>query len=209
MTTIGFIGSGNIGGVLARLAVDRGYDVVMSNSRAPETLEELVTALGAHARAATRDEAAAAGDLVVVSVPLKAYTQIRAAPLAGKIVIDTNNYYPERDGVLPELENGSATSSGLLQAHLPASRVVKVFNNIWFKHLSSQGTPAGTEGRRALPVAGDDAGARAEVMALVDAFGFDPVDAGTLADSSRFQPDTPAYGKRADAAGVRDALAQG
>lgn len=207
MTTIGFIGSGNIGGTLAKLAVDRGHDVVMSNSRAPETLDALVAELGAHARAATRDEAAAAGDLVIVSVPLKAYTQIPAAPLAGKIVIDTNNYYPERDGVVPELEDGSATSSGLLQAHLPTSRVVKVFNNIWFKHLADQGTPTGTEGRRALPVAADDAAARIEVMALVDAFGFDPVDAGTLADSTRFQPNTPAYGKRADVAGVREALA--
>lgn len=209
MTTIGFIGSGNIGGTLAKLAVDRGYDVVMSNSRAPETLADLVADLGPHARADTRDGAAAAGDLVVVSVPLKVYTEIPAAPLAGKIVIDTDNYYPERDGVYPELEDGSATTSGLLQAHLPESRVVKVFNNIWFKHLLSHGTPTGTADRRALPVAADDPDARAEVMALVDAFGFDPLDAGTLADSHRFERDKPAYVDRFDLAGLREALARG
>ncbi len=209
MTTLGFIGSGNIGGTLARLAVDRGHDVVMSNSRGPETLADLVAELGPHARAATRDEAAAAGDLVVVSVPLKVYTQVPVAPLAGKIVIDTDNYYPERDGVYPELEDGSATTSGLLQAHLPDSRVVKVFNNIWFKHLLSQGMPTGAAGRRALPVAADDAAARAEVMALVDAFGFEPLDAGTLADSYRFERDKPAYVDRFDLAGLREALAQG
>lgn len=209
MTTLGFIGSGNIGGVLAKLAVDRGHDVVMSNSRGPETLADLVAELGPRARAATRDGAAEAGDIVVVSVPLKVYTQIPVTPLGGKIVIDTDNYYPERDGVYPELEDGSATTSGLLQAHLPTSRVVKVFNNIWFKHLATHGTPRGTEGRRALPVAADDAAARSEVMELVDSFGFDPLDAGTLADSSRFERDKPAYVNRFDLAGLREALAQG
>lgn len=209
MATIGFIGSGNIGSTLAKLAVDRGHRVVMSNSRGPETLAELVAGLGGSARAATRDEAAAAGDLVVVTIPLKAYRDVPAEPLAGKVVLDTDNYYPERDGVFPELEDGSATTSGLLQAHLPDSRVVKVFNNIWFKDLASKGVPAGTPGRLALPVASDSEDAKKTVSELVDDFGFDPVDAGTLADSSRFERDRPAYVTLYDVAGLRDALARG
>lgn len=209
MTTIGFIGSGNIGGTLARLAVDRGHDVVVSNSRGPETLTDLVAELGPHARAASRDEAAAAGEIVVVTIPLKAYREVPVEPLAGKTVIDTDNYYPERDGVFPELEDGSATTSGLLQAHLPTSKVVKAFNNIWFKDLASKGRPSGTPGRKALPVAADDPDAKATVMALVDSFGFEPYDAGTLSDSSRFERDKPAYVHLFDVDGLREALAQG
>jgi len=209
MTTIGFIGSGNIGKTLAGLAIGQGYDVVLSNSRGPETLADVVAELGPKARAATRDEAAAAGDLVVVSIPLKSYREVPPAPLAGKVVIDTDNYYPERDGVFPELEDGSATTTGLLAAHLPDSRVVKVFNNIWWKDLGSKGTPAGTPGRRALPVAADDAEAKKQVMELVDAFGFEPYDAGTIAESYRFERDKPAYVKGFDTEGLRAALAQG
>ena len=209
MTSLGFIGSGNIGSTLARLAVDRGYDVVMSNSRAPETLAELVADLGPRARSATRDQAAADGDLVVVSIPLKAYRQVPPGPLAGKIVIDTNNYYPERDGAFPALDDGTATTAGLLADHLPGARVVKAFNAIWFKDLARRGTPTGTPGRMAIPVGSDDQAAKQSVMELVDSLGFDPVDAGTLADSYRFERDKPAYVKLFDAAGLRDALARG
>lgn len=137
MTTVGLIGSGNIGGTVARLAVDAGYDVVLSNSRGPETLIDLVETLGAHASAGTTQDAAQVGDLVVVSVPLKAYRAVPVEPLAGKVVIDTNNYYPQRDGTFPELDSGETTSSELLQRHLPDSRVVKVFNNIYFKGLAA------------------------------------------------------------------------
>src|SRR3954453_2279561 len=126
--TVGLIGSGNIGGTVARLAVAAGYDVVLSNSRGPETLKELADELGPHARAATPVEAAEA-DLVVVSVPLHAYRSVPADQLAGKVVLDTNNYYPQRDGNIVELDDGSQTSSGLLQQHLPSAKVVKVFNN--------------------------------------------------------------------------------
>src|SRR6476646_461617 len=125
MTTIGLIGSGNIGSTLARLAVAAGHDVVLSNSRGPETLGDLVAELGPRARAATAAEAAAAGDFAVVTVPLKNYRDIPAQPLEGKVVIDTNNYYWERDGRIPELDNGEATTSGLLQKHLPTSKVAK------------------------------------------------------------------------------------
>ncbi|WP_281191026.1 NADPH-dependent F420 reductase [Micromonospora citrea] len=220
MTTVGLIGSGHIGGTVARLAVAAGYDVVLSNSRGPETLKDLVDELGPRARAATPAEAAEAGDLVVVTIPLKAYRDVPVEPLAGKVVLDTNNYYPERDGNIPELDSGSATSSELLQRHLPGSRVVKVFNNIFFKHLHALARPAGAADRSALPIAGDDAAAKADATAFLDRIGYDAVDAGTLAESWRYQPDTPAYGTiysvdpanwehetPADAATVRDALA--
>jgi predicted dinucleotide-binding enzyme len=194
MTTIGFVGSGNIGGTVARLAVAAGYDVVVSNSRGPETLQDLVAELGPRARAATAAEAAAAGDVVVVSVPFKAHAQVPAEPLAGKVVIDTNNYYPQRDGTFAELDAAAATSSELLQRHLGSAKVVKVFNNIYSKHLASLARPAGDGQRTALPIAGDDAAAKGTATQFLDAIGYDAVDVGTLADGWRFQPDTPAYG---------------
>ncbi|MEC3914878.1 NADPH-dependent F420 reductase [Nocardia sp. CDC160] len=194
MTTLGLIGSGNIGGTLARLAVAAGIDVVLSNSRGPETLADLVAELGERARAATPAEAAAAGDIVVVTVPLKAYRQVPVEPLVGKVVIDTNNYYPGRDGEIGELEAGGVTSSELLQRHLPRSRVVKAFNNIFFKHLATLARPAGAADRTALPIAGDDTEAKKAAAELINALGYDTVDIGALADSWRTQPDTPVYG---------------
>ncbi|MEU5905594.1 NADPH-dependent F420 reductase [Micromonospora sp. NPDC047527] len=194
MTTVGLIGSGNIGGTVARLAVAAGYDVVLSNSRGPETLTGLVEELGEHASAGTAQGAAQVGDLVVVSVPLKAYRAVPVEPLTGKVVIDTNNYYPQRDGTMPELDAGEITSSELLQQHLPEARVVKVFNNIFFKHLGSLARPAGAADRSALAIAGDDAAAKAEVTAFLDRIGYDAVDAGSLDEGWRYQPDTPAYG---------------
>src|SRR5918911_4271685 len=137
--TIGLIGAGHIGSQLARLAVKNGYQVVISNSRGPATLSGLVEELGPQARAATAAEAAKAGDIVVVTVPLKNYRQVPAEPLAGKVVIDTNNYYPQRDGHIPELDNESTTTSELLQAHLPTSKVVKAFNHIYAAELTTHG----------------------------------------------------------------------
>ncbi|MFR9780925.1 NADPH-dependent F420 reductase [Micromonospora sp. MS34] len=193
MTTVGLIGSGNIGGTVARLAVGAGHDVVLSNSRGPETLQELVDELGPRARAASPAEAAAAGDLVVVTIPLRAYREVPAAPLAGKVVIDTNNYYPERDGRFPELDDESTTTSELLQRHLRQARVVKGFNNIYFKHLLALARPAGAADRSALPIAGDDATAKDTVNAFLDSVGYDAVDVGPLAEGWRFQRDTSAY----------------
>ncbi|QCW50981.1 NADPH-dependent F420 reductase [Nocardioides dongxiaopingii] len=193
MTTIGLIGAGNIGSTVARLAVDAGHDVVLSNSRGPETLADLVAELGPHARAATAAEAAAAGDLVVVTVPLKAYREVPVEPLAGKVVIDTNNYYPERDGRIAELDDESTTTSELLQAHLPTSHVVKGFNNIYFEHLRSLARPAGDPERSVLAIAGDDDGAKQTVTAFLDSIGYDAHDVGPLAEGWRFQRDTTAY----------------
>jgi predicted dinucleotide-binding enzyme len=207
MTTIGLIGAGDIGSQLARLAVAHGYDVVISNSRGPETLASLVAELGPHARAATVNEAAAAGDIVVVTIPLKHYRSVPVEPLAGKVVIDTNNYYPERDGQIPELDNESTTTAELLQSHLPASKVVKAFNHIYASQLTTDGLPAGAPDRRGLVIAGDDTDAKATVTKLLDDFGFDAVDAGPLKEGWRIQRDTPGYGPRHSAAQLRADLA--
>jgi len=208
LTTIGFIGAGHIGSQLARLAVSHGYTVVISNSRGPETLADLVAELGPQASAATAAQAGAAGDIVVVTVPFKNYLDVPAEPLAGKLVIDTNNYYWERDGRITSLEDETTTVSELLQAHLPTSKVVKGFNNIMAADLTTDGSPAGGADRRALPIAGDDASAKAVVTTLLDEFGFDAVDAGPLAEGWRFQRDTPAYGTRMTAPEARQKLAE-
>jgi 8-hydroxy-5-deazaflavin:NADPH oxidoreductase len=207
MATIGFIGSGHIGSQVARVAVANGYNVVMSNSRGPATLADLVKELGPKARAATPEEAAKAGDIVVVTVPLKNYRQVPVEPLAGKIVIDTNNYYPQRDGHFPELDSESTTTSELLQAHLPKSKVVKGFNHIYASQITTDGRPAGTPNRRGLVIAGNDAGAKATVTKLLDQFGFDTVDAGPLSQSWRIQRDTPGYGPRRTAEELKKDLA--
>ena len=207
MTTLGIIGAGHIGSQIARLAVANGYDVVISNSRGPETLSALIAELGPRARAATAAEAAKVGDMVVVSVPLKNYRNVPVAPLAGKIVIDTNNYYPGRDGHIPELDNESTTTSELLQAHLPTSKVVKAFNHIYAAELTTDGRPVGTQHRRALAIAGDDTAAKATVTRLLDQFGFDTVDAGPLKEGWRIQRGTPGYGPRRTAEELRRDLA--
>lgn len=208
MTTIGLIGSGNIGSTLARLFLEAGHDVVLSNSRGPQTLTELVLDLGDRARAATAQEAAEAGDVVVVTIPLKAYATVPVEALRGKVVIDTNNYYPERDGRIAELDDESTTTSELLQAHLPDSHVVKVFNNIYSGHLGAQGRPAGSPGRRALPIAGNSDEAKVTVQELVNELGFDVVDAGLLAEGWRYQRDTAAYVTGFDVPGLREALGE-
>src|SRR3954452_2632401 len=156
MTTIGIIGSGNIGGTLAKLFAAQGHDVVISNSRGPETLADLVAEIGGTPPGATAAEAAEAGELVVVSIPFLGIGSVPVEPLAGKVVIDTNNYYWERDGHAVDIDEGRTTPSQVLQSHLPTSHVVKLFNAIQAAHLASQGTPAGADGRRALPMAGDD-----------------------------------------------------
>lgn len=207
MTTIGLIGAGNIGSQIARLAVLHGYDVVISNSRGPETLSALIAELGPRARASTVMEAAKAGDIVVVSVPLKSYTSVPVEPVAGKVVIDTNNYYPERDGNIAALDNESTTTSELLQAHLPTSKVVKAFNHIRAAEITTDGQPAGSEKRRGLVIAGNDEAAKTTVTHLLDQFGFDTVDAGPLKESWRIQRDTPGYGPRRTAVELRQDLA--
>lgn len=170
-----------------------GHDVVIANSRGPETLSALVEDLGPAARAATAQEAAAAGDVVVVTVPFGKFRDVPVEPLAGKIVLDTNNYYWERDGRFPELDRGEATTSGLLQEHLPKSKVVKAFNHIGAADITTDGSPAGTPGRRALAVSSDHPDAADFVRDLYDRIGFDTVDVSPLSESWRVERDRPAY----------------
>lgn len=201
MTTVSFIGAGNIGGTVAKLAVAAGHDVLVSNSRGPETLGDVVAGLGERATAVTAAEAAAGADLVVLSIPLKAVPElpddVRAA-LAGRVVIDTSNYYPEqRDGRIAALDEKRTTTTGLVAEHLPGARVVKAFNNIFWGHLrdlARPGTDAGSPERSALAIAGDDESAKAAATEFIASIGYDVLDTGTLADSGRFEPGTPAYG---------------
>jgi 8-hydroxy-5-deazaflavin:NADPH oxidoreductase len=195
---IGLIGAGHIGTAVARNALRQGHQVVLSNSRGPETLADLVADLGDGARAATAEEAAAAGDVVVVTIPFGHEDAVPVAPLAGKVVIDTDNYYFERDGHHADIDSGEQTVAGALQARLPDSKVVKAFNQILASTLEAGGDGAS----QAIPIAGDDADAKATVTALIESFGFPVLDAGPLAEGARFDRDQPAYGF----AGTVDAL---
>lgn len=217
MTTIGIIGSGNIGSQLAHAFTRVGHDIVIANSRGPETLEGLVAEVTEQARTAgsaatatagTVEQAAQAGDLVVVTIPLKAVTDIPAHLLEGRIVIDTNNYYVERDGQIAELDDESITTSELVARHFSGARVVKAFNHIPATEITEHAQAPGTEGRRALAVYGDDAAAVEQVSGLIDAIGFDVVNGGGLAESWRIQRDTPGYIPHFTADELREKLAE-
>jgi predicted dinucleotide-binding enzyme len=207
MTTLGIIGAGHIGSQVARVAVANGYDVVIANSRGPETLADLVAELGDRASAATAADAAAAGDVVVVTVPLGKIDQLPVEQLAGKIVLDTNNYYFERDGHIDALDRGETTTSELLQAQLPTSRIAKAFNHIFAADITTDGSPAGTPDRRALATAGDDEEAVAFVTRFYDEAGFDTVNVGPLSESWRVERDRPAYVVRQNADELKANLA--
>ncbi len=193
MTKLGMIGSGAIGAAVARLAVEAGHDVLLSNSRGPESLTTLVRELGPHAQAATAAQAAEAGDIVVLAVPLAAYNGLPTRFLAGKTVLSTGNYYPSRDGRISDLDSGALNTAEYEQRLLPGATLAKAFNNIVAHHIPSLALPAGATDRSGLAVAADDAETKAAVSALVDTLGFDPVDAGTLAESWRFEPESGAY----------------
>ena len=208
MTTVGIIGAGHIGSALAQGFAKSGYDVVIANSRGPETLTDLVSSIGGNARAATAQDAAEAGDFVVVTVPLKAIAEVPVAPLAGKIVLDTNNYYFERDGHIEALDDKQTTTSQMLQDHLPQSRVVKAFNHIMAADILTDGSPAGTENRRALATSGDSDEAVALVTRVYDEFGFDTVNVGPLSESWRVERDQPAYVVRQNADELTQNLAR-
>lgn len=196
-----------IGGTLAKKLAGLGHEVAIANSRGPETLRELAADLGA--TAVTAEEAARGREIVVVTIPQRAVTDLPKDLFAGVpddvVVIDTGNYYPSRDGSIPALEHGQPESVWVAN-HL-GRPVVKAFNNIYFQSLGAKGTPKGTDGRIALPIAGDPPEARAKVMRLVDELGFDPIDAGGLEDSWRQQPGTPCYTHDLDTAKLNEALA--
>jgi 8-hydroxy-5-deazaflavin:NADPH oxidoreductase len=193
MQTLGIIGSGNIGTAIARLAVKSGTNVVLANSRGPETLQDLVAGLGPLATAGTVEHAASTADIVVMSVPLPAIKDIPAERLDGKVVLDTSNYYPSRDGRIAELDTGTVTTSELVHRWLGGVRLVKAFNNILAHHIPQLARPFDAPDRSALPIASNDAAAKLVVTAIIDQLGFDIVDAGTLADTWRFEPESAGY----------------
>jgi len=205
---IGIIGAGHIDGTLAKLFVEAGHEVAIGNSRGPETLAGLVEELGGRAQATTAAEAEQFGDVVVVSVPFGRYRELPTDAVAGKVVIDTNNYYPQRDGDFEELDSERTTSSELLQAHLPGARVVKAFNAIQWMRLRDDGRPAGDPERLGIPISGDDEEAKRTVAELIDQIGFDAVDAGTLAEGGRkHQAGAAAYTQGLPTAELRARLA--
>jgi predicted dinucleotide-binding enzyme len=206
---IGIIGAGNIGGTSARHFVQAGHEVAISNSRGPETLRDFVSELGEKARAVAPREAIDFGEVVVVSIPFGRYRELPWEGAEGKIVIDTNNYYPSRDGIFEELDSDAATSSELLAERMKGARVVKAFNAIFWAHLRDMGRPAGDPARIAIPISGDDPEAKRVVAELIDEIGFDAVDMGSLAEGGRkHQPGAPIYtadlpsGKLRELAGV-------
>jgi hypothetical protein len=201
---IGIIGAGHIGSTTARLFIDAGHDVAISNSRGPETLRDLIAELGPNARAATPEDAARFGEVVLLAIPLKDYTTLPAEDLRGKIAIDAMNYYPDRDGNIAALDSGETTSSAMVAAHLTGARVVKAFNTIWFEHLKTKGNKsAPIDQRRAIFVSGDDTNAKAAVSHLIEEIGFGAVDMGSLAASHRQQPDSAIYNREITVAEAR------
>jgi len=193
MTTIGIIGAGHVGENIAKAAIANGYDVILSNSQGADSLTDLVRQLGPHSSAATPVEAASRCDFAVVAIPITTINQVPVEPLAGKVVIATINYFPERLGHIPEIDNGSTTAPGLLQAHLPKSRVVRAFSMIDAADMSEDGHPQGDPKRRALALAGDDAAAKEVVATLYEQFGFDALDIGSLDESWRVDPGQKAF----------------
>jgi predicted dinucleotide-binding enzyme len=205
---IGIIGTGKIGGTLAEKLAAAGHDVGIANAHGPRSLDAMARDLGLHVCPMTVDEAARHGDVVIVSIPFGNYRTVPPEPLRGKIVVDTANYYPERDGHFPELDDDSTTSSQLVREHLPDARLVKAFNAVMWTTLKDEGRPLGAGGRLAMPLAGDDLDAKRVVADLIDEVGFDPVDVGDLAHGGRkIQPGAPVYVAHMSAEEMRRSLA--
>jgi predicted dinucleotide-binding enzyme len=193
MTTLGIIGSGNIGTAVARLAIAADINVVIANSRGPESLADLVDELGTHATAASIDDAASSGAAVLLSIPISAYSNLPEGLLSGKTVLDTGNYYPSRDGRIPELDSGRYTQLQLDQKLLPGAVLVKAFSNILAHHIPQLARPSGASDRSALPIASDDADALGVAAGLIDRLGFDTLDAGPASQTWRFEPESAGY----------------
>ncbi|AZI44648.1 NADP oxidoreductase (plasmid) [Deinococcus psychrotolerans] len=203
---IGILGAGHIGKALARLLAEAGHDIGISNSRGPDTLRELAEQLGHGVKAYTNEDAARFGELVIETVPFGHYADLPAVQMEGKIVIDTANYYPERDG---QIDLGGLSESAFMARHLSGARVVKAFNAIQASHLETLGDTSKPLGeRRAIPIASDDAEAKAVVSTLIEEIGFAAVDNGNLERSKNQQPGTPIYGAEVNAQQAQDILAK-
>ncbi|ELO0987934.1 NAD(P)-binding domain-containing protein [Citrobacter freundii] len=191
--TIGIIGSGMIGSQVARLAIGAGIQVVICNSRGPESLTGLVSELGPLAHAGSIEDVTSSADMIILAVPFAIYSKLPVDILAEKIVVDTLNYYPERDGVMAEVDTMHVSTSELLQKHLKKSVVVRAISNVDFVRLLTNARPQKATDRSALPVAGDSITAKADVIQFLDMIGYDAVDMGALSESWRSEPTTPVY----------------
>ena len=194
---IGIIGAGNIGANAAKLFVKAGHEIAIANSRGAETLKDLVAELGENAQAVSIEEAAKFSEIVFISIPFGKYQTLPPNAFDSKIVVDSNNYYPDRDGSFTELDENKTTSSEMLAEHLRGARIVKGFNTIWFEHLKTQGDMSlPSEERRAIFIASDDAEAKKKVARLIEEIGFAAVDTGDLRDGGATQqPDTAIYNR--------------
>ena len=194
---IGIIGAGNIGGTAAKLFAEAGHELAIANSREPETLADFVEEIGGNAKAVTVEDAAKFGEIVFVSIPFGKYKELPAGDFAGKVVIDSNNYYPQRDGKFAEIDEGKITSSELLAEHLTGAKIIKAFNTIWFEHLKTQGNVnLPLDERRVIFVAGDDETAKERVFDLIEEIGFAPYNTGSLSFGGKTQePGTAVYNR--------------
>lgn len=202
---IGCVGAGFIGRAVAKLAVEHGHQVMLSNSRGPRTLTS--AAIAVRAGIGTVADAVAFGDVVLLAIPFYAVADLDPAAFAGKVVMDACNYYPGRDEPVPALDDGTTTTSEIVQRHLAGARVVKAWNAILERDILPDARPAGAPDRRALPIAGDDAEAKALVAGLFEDLGYDVVDAGPLGEGWRFERARPAYCARLNTAELRAKLA--